>query len=448
MTVTKAKAAWDGLNERQRAYLHVLYDHDRAAEEQQATVWASGHTMDERRPAAEWRWIDVVTPGSRLTSVQRALAQRDVRDPGVGSTLAALARAGLIEHDEVPRGRGRAVRAKMTRLGRAAVRAARKTAPGRRTGELADWSWEILGRLWTADGAQVRAGGVAVERALLDRRPPLAVQHAYPWYSITDAGREHYREHWARYAELHPHVAAPDPEPGADPWPPTAQKVLDQLKRAVEAAVVDRRAAFHRQREAEADAEMAAPRPGKAGEPVGEWERLAALQAEQVRVLAARHARARAEMAARHYADAEARIGPAIGAFVHGTLTAYTLSASNVLFDGAVAEAISAAAGAAGTDWALPPRPDPCGLHDVDTALGEAWDTAAGVRVRRRPLPKQMTEPASRRGRYGTLRPADPEPPPLEARLQKAWALARITAAEVADGTLRRALYPPTRQRS
>jgi hypothetical protein len=36
------------------------------------------------------RWIDVVTPGTKLTSVQRALALRDVRDDGTGSTLQAL----------------------------------------------------------------------------------------------------------------------------------------------------------------------------------------------------------------------------------------------------------------------------------------------------------------------------------------------------------------------
>ncbi|MGW7314671.1 hypothetical protein [Streptomyces sp. NPDC054865] len=384
------------------------------------------------------------TPGTKLTSVQRALAQRDVRDPGVGSTLAALARAGLIEHEEVPRGRGRAVRAKLTRTGRAAVRASLKAPPGRRTGELADWSWEILVRLWKADGAEVRAGGPATERALLDRKPPLATQHAYPWYTITEAGRDHYRQNWARYARLHPLVSAPDPDSGADPWPATAQRAITALERAVEAAYADRREAFHRQRATEADAEKATRQPGKATEPSGEWERLAALQAEQVRVLAARHARARTEMAARHYADADARIGPAIGAFVHGALTAYTVSADNVLFDGAVAEAIARAAAAAGTDRVLPPRPAPCGLHDVDTALGEAWDTAAGVRTRRRPLPTQMTDPAPRRGRYRLVR-ATPEPPPLEARLERAWALAHATAAQVTNGALRRALHPPTR---
>ncbi|MFE3629506.1 hypothetical protein [Streptomyces goshikiensis] len=240
----KAQAAWDGLNERQRNYMHVLFEHDQAAEEQRAADWASGRTMDDRTPAAEWRWIDVVTPGSTLTSVQRDLAKRDVRDPGVGSTLAALARAGLIEHEEVPRGRGRAVRAKMTRTGRAAVRSAIKAAPGRRTGELADWSWEILVRLWKADGDVIRAGGPAVERAFLDRKPPLAHQHGYPHYTISEAGRDHYRQGWARYAQLYPWVAAPDPEPGADPWPDTAQKALAGLRQAVDAAVAGRRAAF------------------------------------------------------------------------------------------------------------------------------------------------------------------------------------------------------------
>ncbi|MFJ2752787.1 hypothetical protein [Streptomyces sp. NPDC087297] len=129
--------------------------------------------------------------------------------------------------------------------------------------------------------------------------------------------------------------------------------------------------------------------------------------------------------------DAGARIGPAISAYVHG----------------AVAEAISRAAADAGAQGVLPPRPVPCGLHDVDSALGEAWDTAAGVRTRRRPLPKQMTEPPRRRGRCGALLRTDPEPPPLEARLQQVWALARTAAGQVADGTLRRSLHPPTLQR-
>ncbi|MFJ2752784.1 hypothetical protein [Streptomyces sp. NPDC087297] len=445
----KAQTAWDGLNERQRAYLHVLYDHDQAAEQQRAADWTSGRSMDDRTPAAEWRWIDVVTPGTKLTSVQRDLAKRDVRDPGVGSTLAALTRAGLIEHEEVPRGRSRAVRAKMTRTGRAAVRAAIKAAPGRRTGELADWSWEILVRLWEADGALVRAGGAAAERALLDRRPPLAVQHGYPYYVISEAGREHYRQGWARYQQLHPAVVAPDPDPGADPWPGTGQRALAGLRQAVDAAVADRRAAFERQLQAEADTAKAQQRPDSGREPSGEWERLVADQARQVLDLAAAHARARAEMAARHYAEAEARIGPAIGAYVHGALAAYTLSVDNTLFDGAVAEAIQRAAAAAGPEWTLPPRPVPCGLHDVDSDLGAAWDTAAGARTRRRPLPKQMTEPRRRmvgRGRYRTPVPADPEPPPLDTRLQRAWALARAVAGEVSDGVLRRSLHPPVRE--
>ncbi|MFD5878459.1 hypothetical protein [Streptomyces yangpuensis] len=443
----KAQKAWDALNERQRTYMHVLFDHDQAAEEQRAADWASGRTMDDRTPAAEWRWIDVVTPGSRLTSVQQDLAKRDVRDPGVGSTLAALTRAGLIEHEEIPRGRGRAVRAKMTRTGRAAVRAAIKAAPGRRTGELAVWSWEILVRLWTADGAEVRAGGPAVERAFLDRRPPLAVQHGYPNYTISDAGRDHYRQHWARYQQLYPQVVAPDPDPGADPWPATAQRTLAGLHGAVDDAVAGRRAAFERHLRAEADTAKAT-QPVKALEPSGEWERLLADQDRQTRDLAAEHARARAEMAARHYAQAEARIGPAIGAYLHGALAAYTVSVNNTLFDTEVAAAIQRAAADASPEWALPPRPVPCGLHNVDSDLGAAWDTAAGVRTRRRPLPQQMTEAGRRavgRGRYRTFIPDDPKPPPLDAGLEHAWALARAVDAEVSDGALRRSLYPPVR---
>ncbi|MBT2460003.1 hypothetical protein [Streptomyces sp. ISL-86] len=94
-----------------------------------------------------------------------------------------------------------------------------------------------------------------------------------------------------------------------------------------------------------------------------------------------------------------------------------------------------------------PPRgwPSRRWLHDVDSDLGAAWDTAAGVRTRRRPLPKQMVEERRTvgRGRYRTFIPADPEPPPLEARLEQAWALARAVAGHVSDGTLRRAPCAP-----
>lgn len=55
----KAQAAWDSLNPRQQAYLHVLFHHDQAAEEQRAADWASGRTMDDRTPAAEWRSLGV-----------------------------------------------------------------------------------------------------------------------------------------------------------------------------------------------------------------------------------------------------------------------------------------------------------------------------------------------------------------------------------------------------
>ncbi|MEU9416064.1 hypothetical protein [Streptomyces sp. NPDC048272] len=67
-------------------------------------------------------------------------------------------------------------------------------------------------------------------------------------------------------------------------------------------------------------------------------------------------------MAARHYADADARIGLAIGAYVHGVLTAYTVAVENLLFDDAVTEAIGQAAADAGTQGVLPLRPVPCGF--------------------------------------------------------------------------------------
>ncbi|MEU8478120.1 hypothetical protein [Streptomyces hygroscopicus] len=139
---TKAQAAWDALNERQQTYMTVLYDHDQAVEAARAQDAAAGHYDDT--PASVWRWIDVVTPGTKLTPVQRALARQDVRDDGTGSTLQALQRYGLIEvQDEVTetrRGKARTVKVKLTRAGRAAVRAGTKEPGRRRAGELSEYA--------------------------------------------------------------------------------------------------------------------------------------------------------------------------------------------------------------------------------------------------------------------------------------------------------------------
>jgi hypothetical protein len=96
---SKAQTAWDALNERQKLYMTVLYDADQAIEADRARDAAAKYYDDT--PADVWRWISVVTPGSKLTAVQRRLAQHDVRDDGTGSTLQALQREWAVQHGGV-----------------------------------------------------------------------------------------------------------------------------------------------------------------------------------------------------------------------------------------------------------------------------------------------------------------------------------------------------------
>ncbi|MDN3060760.1 hypothetical protein PH213_40875, partial [Streptomyces sp. SRF1] len=57
---------------------------------------------------------------------------------------------------------------------------------------------------------------------------------------------------------------------------------------------------------------------------------------------------------------------------------------------GADLTAAVVAAAHAGQGSTKVPKPPACGLHRVDTAVQEAYGTLAGIRTRRRPLPKQM----------------------------------------------------------
>ncbi|MFF1716524.1 hypothetical protein [Streptomyces sp. NPDC058268] len=421
--VGKAQAAWDALNERQRLYLTVLYDEDQAVEAERQQDAANGYY--DNTPASEWRWVDVVSPGAKLTSVQRRLTVHDVRDEGAGSTLQALQRHGLIEvREEIregPRGRSKTVSAKLTRAGRAAVRAGTKEAPRRRRGELGQFAWERLVRLWKADPGTVSIWGAMTYDALVGRpNPPLAEGRSGD-YRITEAGREHYRTRWARYTELYPDVAAPNPDDAAaDPWPTALVKVLQALRRAVERAHQARSAAHRRREEALKDAQ-APIRCDETDEHSTEWH-----------VLLIEQARTRVEMAEGHEAQATTTLEVAIRAYVHGVLRAYTASVQDDLFDAALVDAVTTAAdsGRRGADIEAPVR---CGLPRVDRAMQTAYAEATGTRERRRALPKEMVSDLSRFG--------GPEPLPREiAGLED---LARTATSYIADGALRRELHPP-----
>lgn len=421
---SKAQAAWDALNDRQRIYMTVLYDEDQAVEEDRARDAAAGHYDDT--PASVWRWFDVVTPGSRLTAVQQRLARHDVRDDGTGSTLQALQRYGLIEvreeTEQGSRGTSKTVSVKLTRPGRAAVRAGTKEPGRRRSGELSQYAWERLIKLWRADPRLVAIWGDNTRKALVD--PPYAERVGHLGdYRITEAGREHYRTLWARYAELYPDVAAPNPdESAADPWPAELVKTLRSLESAVIQAGRDQWAA-HRRREAALKDAQVPLRVDQQTEHGTEWHTLLVAQAQ-----------ARVELAERHEAQATAALETGIRAYAHAVLRAYTASVENDLFDAALVDAVTTAADA-GRDGTPAAAPATCGLPRVDRAVQTAYAEATGTRKRRRALPKQMLPDTS------YLTGSRPEPLPQE--INALHDLARTVASYIADGALRRELYPP-----
>jgi hypothetical protein len=113
-----AWAAWDGLNERQRTYLSVLFEADQDLEAEQRRRAARGQFTSA--PARAWRRIDF---NASMGPVLRALESRGVYDSGAGSTLAALRSRGLIDTETMPGVLHDQVSVWLTRAGRAAVRA-------------------------------------------------------------------------------------------------------------------------------------------------------------------------------------------------------------------------------------------------------------------------------------------------------------------------------------
>ncbi|MBB5803415.1 hypothetical protein F4560_003183 [Saccharothrix ecbatanensis] len=84
------------LNTRQRAYLTVFYQLDQEEERRQRRRW---HQRLHRDPAEQWRWIPYATdhPAADPTPAQQLLDRQGIKDPGTGSTLAALVRRRMID---------------------------------------------------------------------------------------------------------------------------------------------------------------------------------------------------------------------------------------------------------------------------------------------------------------------------------------------------------------
>lgn len=248
----RAVAAWDSLNERQRLYMEVLYHADQDTERFWKGAWGRG---EKAPPASEWRWLAYGNVGSTLAplgKLQLRLESRGVRDPGSGSTISTLEERGLIETRQKPSMIGYQLEVKLTTLGRAACRAGgldpgRAGSPGR--GQLSEALWSMLVDVWAAGPEGLERNVISrgwlrlIEREpepLVERKPASDTDFATyygPWrLRLTDAGRQHYAQHWEAYARLYPDVDAPHPGGGLV-WPPQVDETLQRLRKACHQAL-------------------------------------------------------------------------------------------------------------------------------------------------------------------------------------------------------------------
>jgi len=178
------------------------------------------------------------------TPLKRRIVEKDLNDPGTGSTFSALESRELI----LVRYEGRfsaysLPSIRLTTKGRKLVRQAigyqaPKKLP---TGTLQEWHWKALAEVWKAGDEGIisddRTGYARIgwntwqrlrdykvygeNKPLADetsihssfvRGPAGFLNHIQEIRMlITDFGKEYYKENWARYKELYPEVDALEP---------------------------------------------------------------------------------------------------------------------------------------------------------------------------------------------------------------------------------------------
>jgi DNA-binding MarR family transcriptional regulator len=431
---SKALQAWQDLNDRQQGTLAVIYDLDQAAEAGRKRGAARGEYDD--RPADAWRSIDFAhEPAMRSvfgwTVLQERLMWRGWDNQGNGSTMAALARRGLITRDGRPTQFGRMHTVRLTREGRAAARAGTSLNPsGPRKAALGQRSWEVLALLWSAHlrGEPLKWGySTTIERALIDKHVPPLARHRddYSGYEITDRGREFYREHYAAHAAAHPDVRAPHPDgTDAEPWPPEADSTLAQHRQLYCGLLAVWKDACTARQAAEQEA--AAPLPKTpAGLPAA-----AVAQAKERHDLWCDTARQRAALAAEHAEDLRARAEHAARSYAITALTVYRAAVTQAdPLDGLTPPAPDP------DTWDEPPLPAPpeTGIHAIDAEATKLHAAAVGKPLKRRgPAPTRRT----RRGNVRLTEKPFPEP---GAAL---YALAEHLRGHVQAGALVRRLHP------
>lgn len=429
---SKALEAWQDLNDRQQGTLAVIYDLDQAAEASRRSSAARGSF--DSRPAEEWRAIDFAhEPAMRnvfgQTTLQERLTWKGWDNQGNGSTMAALARRGLIIRDSKPTRYGRMHTVRLTREGRAAARAGTSLTPGGpRKAALGQRSWEVLALLWSAHlrGEPLRWGySTTIERALIEKHVPPLAQAVSGGYEITDRGRDFYREHYDAHTAAHPDVPAWHPDgTDAEPWPPEADRILTRHRQMYGALLAAWKDADKARQAAELEV-AAEPPKTPAGLPAA-----AVAMAEVRHKVWCETAQQRAALATEHTEDLRTRAEHAARAYAVTALTAYNAAVARANpLDGMTPPDPEP------DTWDEPPLPTPAGtgINAIDAEATKLHAAAVGKPLKRRgPAP-------TRRTRRGNVRITDKPATEPGAAL---YALAEHLREHVADGALVRRLHP------
>ena len=233
-TMPSSPVPWQSLNARQQDYVTAIYRADQEVEAAERSLWSHG---GRPRPAEEWRWMLYVNLDGHDLPVKRHLALTQQISEGTGSTLEALERRGLIEvRYDIDTYNGRKILTnepipaiQITKAGRALVRNALNVPSGKQiVGTLQEWHWHALAKAYTAGEHGVREEGPGYGRigwnTWLRLRDYQIHQVEYPLIkdgvSITAWGIGYYERTFARYHELYPDVAAPEPREQHDALEP------------------------------------------------------------------------------------------------------------------------------------------------------------------------------------------------------------------------------------
>ena len=238
-----SQVTWQSLNSRQQDYLTAIYHADQEVEADERGRWSRG---GRPRPAVEWRWMVYATLDGHDTPVKRHLRSTKQISEGTGSTLEALEKRKLINvRYDITTYNGREILTsdpiptiQITPSGRALVRQALDIRGGKQVvGTLQEWHWRALAKAYT-DGEQgVREEGLGYGRigwnTWLRLRDYQIHKVEYPLIkerngvSITAWGIGYYERTFARYHELYPDVAAPEPREQHDPLEPFVEILQD-----------------------------------------------------------------------------------------------------------------------------------------------------------------------------------------------------------------------------